>query len=153
MGVSELEAGFLSGEARVGKIPEPLRHAPEHGGGKLHLPSLPDGKAFARLDRSNTRRVSIRHQGAPENYACGPAARRCGFHFRFCPLVAVARRREETRAGAVLIAAFSEVRYIFAEGFLGHAAEILARRIRVSPRFLVQRRGLRDVALCQRRTL
>src|SRR6267143_744620 len=105
MGVSELEAGFLSGEARLREIPESLRHAPEHRGGKLHVSPLPDRKAFARLDRSHARRVSVRDKGAPENHACSPFVQCCRFHFRLCPLAAAAGRREKTWARAVPIAA------------------------------------------------
>src|SRR5713226_8083032 len=124
MGVSELEAGFLSREAGVGEIPEPLRHALEHGGSELHVSPLPHREVAARLDRSYARGISICHQGAPENYACGPAARRRGFCFGFCPLVAAAGRGEETRARAVSIAALLEVRCLFAERFPGRAAGI-----------------------------
>src|SRR5258707_935241 len=46
MGVSELEAGFLSGEARLREIPESLRHTPQHGRSQLHVSPLPDRKAF-----------------------------------------------------------------------------------------------------------
>src|SRR6266478_3698504 len=139
MGVSELEAGFLSGEARLREIPESLRHALEHRGSELHVSPLPDREASARLDRSHAGRISICHQGAPENYARRPLAQCFGFHFRFCSLAAAARRGEKTWAGTVSIAAFSEVRRFFAEGFSGHAAGIVTRRVRVSPRLLVQR--------------
>src|SRR6266404_357883 len=129
MGVSELEAGFLSGEARLREIPESLRHTPQHGRSQLHVSPLPDRKAFARLDRSHARGVSVRHQGAPENYARRALAQCCRFYFRFCALAAAAGRREKTWARAVPIAAILEVRCLFAEGFSGRAAQIFARRI------------------------
>src|SRR5258707_14276917 len=105
MGVSELEAGLLSGEARFREIPESLRDAPEHGGSELHLPPLPHREIAARLDRSGAAKLPIRHQGAPENYTCRPAARCPCVYFRFYSFAAAVGGGSKTRPCAVSIAA------------------------------------------------
>src|SRR5260370_2664502 len=95
MGVSKLEAGFLSCEARFREILESLRVAPQHCGSELHLPALSNREVAARLDRSHARGFSVRHQGAPENYARRPDARRRGIPSRFPALAPPAVLRDE----------------------------------------------------------
>src|ERR1700757_1644120 len=122
MGVCKLEAGFLSGEARVCKIPESLRVAPQHRGSELYVPALSNREVAAWLDRSHARGLSVRHQGAPENHTRRPAARRRGIHFGFSALASTARRRKEIGPGALPVAALFEVRCCSAAGFSRSAA-------------------------------
>src|ERR1700738_4302892 len=96
VGVSELEAGLLSGEARVREISEPLRKPVKYCRSELHVSALPHREVAARLDRGDTGELPIRYQSAPENHACCPAARHCGFHFRFYPIAAAAGRGQDT---------------------------------------------------------
>src|ERR1700680_2232819 len=110
MGVSELEAGILSGEACLREIPESLRHAFEHRGSELHVSPLPDREVTARVDCGHARELSVCDQGAPENHARCQAARRRGFHFGFSALFAAARRKKEIGPRAVSAAAILEVR-------------------------------------------
>ncbi len=69
MGVSNLEARFLSGETRAEEISELLRLEAECRRSQLHLP--PTGKRDDRpeLDRRNARAFSFHDQGAPGAHA------------------------------------------------------------------------------------
>src|SRR6266849_9253809 len=55
VGLCELEAGFLSGEAGLGEISEPLREPAEHGGSELHVSAVSHGEIAARLDCGDAR--------------------------------------------------------------------------------------------------
>ena len=77
MGVSDVEARFLSGETGAEEIPELLRLPTECRRSQLHLP--PTGKRNDRpeLDRGNARAFSLQHQGAPGAHA-HQAPEECG---------------------------------------------------------------------------
>src|SRR5271156_4799781 len=68
MGVSNLEARLLSGEARAEKIPEFLRLETERRRSQLHLPPVGKRDDRPELDRRNPRAFSLHHQGAPGAY-------------------------------------------------------------------------------------
>src|ERR1019366_2969987 len=69
MGLSNMEARFLSGETCTEKISELLRFETECRRSQLHLP--PVGKRVDRpeLDRRNARAFSLHDQGAPGAHA------------------------------------------------------------------------------------
>src|SRR5271154_6193680 len=65
MGVSNLEARFLSGEARAEKIPEFLRLETERRRSQLHLPPVGKRDDRPELDRRNPRAFPLHHQSPP----------------------------------------------------------------------------------------
>src|SRR6266496_4981907 len=65
VGVSQLEAGFLSRQTGAGQVSGPLCHTAEYGGGQLHLSSIGEGNDHPEMDRSNTRRLPLQRKGPP----------------------------------------------------------------------------------------
>ena len=69
MGLSKLEARFLSGQARAEKVSQSLRHATQHGRGELYFSATGEGDHDPELDPGNARALSSRHQGASGDHA------------------------------------------------------------------------------------
>src|SRR5208337_160824 len=69
MGVSDLEARFLSGETCAEEISELLRLETECCRSQLHLPPVGERDDRPELDRRNARAFSLHHQGAPGAHA------------------------------------------------------------------------------------
>src|SRR5208282_5173613 len=65
MGLSNLEACFLSRETSSEKIPEFLRLETECRRSQLHLPPVGERDDRPELDRRNPQPLSFRHQSAP----------------------------------------------------------------------------------------
>src|SRR5262249_61560295 len=110
MGVSQLEAGVLSGKTTFCEIPGALRGTPEYRRDQLYLPSLSDRKTSARMARRNTTGLSVRGEGQSENHAHEPAAKHRGVHRGFSERAGTAGDRKETRTGAVSASAVREGR-------------------------------------------
>src|SRR5712692_3088462 len=122
MGVSELEAGLLSGQAAAEEFPATLRHSTEHGGSEFHLPPTGEGDDGSKMDRGNTRRLSFWREGAPGHHAYQAAEG----HGRLCATLSEYYRAPgaggKAWPPAVPVAAESKSRLETAGGVSGHSA-------------------------------
>src|SRR5947199_10035052 len=69
MGLSELEARFLSGETGASEISVLLHHAPQYGRGEFHLSAIVERHQRPEMDPRNARQVSLRHKCPPSDHA------------------------------------------------------------------------------------
>src|SRR6266852_6802288 len=69
MGVSNMEARFLSRETCAEEIPELLRFKTKCRRSQLHLPPVDKRDDRTKLDRRNAGAFSLHHQGAPGAHA------------------------------------------------------------------------------------
>ena len=69
MGLPNLEAGFLSGQAGAEEISGTLRHAAQYGRGELHFPATGERNHHPELAARHARAFSFRGQGASGHHA------------------------------------------------------------------------------------
>ena len=69
VGLCELEAGVLSGEAGFGEIFGALQFAVEYGGGELYVSEISDGEVAARVAGAGAGGFQVCVQGESEDYA------------------------------------------------------------------------------------
>src|SRR5882724_10989812 len=77
MGLPELEARVLSGEAGAEEVSELLRVETERRRSQLHLPATGEGNDCSELDRRHSRSLSL-HDQSPSGAHPYQTAERCG---------------------------------------------------------------------------
>src|SRR5580698_1116612 len=117
MGLRELEARLLSGQARAEKVSKPLCHPAQYGRGELHFPPTGERDHDPELDSGDAGPLSVRHQSTPGDHAHQTVEG----HGRFCPAVSGDDRtpggRWQTWAGALSVAAELKSGCRAAQGF------------------------------------
>ena len=109
LGVHELEAKILSGEARVRRLPELLRESPELGGSELFVLALLDQKIANGVDCRNTCEFHICRESSADDHAYETPPRNGAAHAAIYFFAEAISAREEARPGFVSAAAKLQV--------------------------------------------
>ena len=141
-----MEGQLLSREDPARGHARLVRRAPAVGGDQQHL--LPDaqGRGAGALGAGHARGLSLRDQGVQAHHARRAAGGRRGGRLGGLSLQEPGGARRQARAGAVPAAALPEEGHGAAAGLPAAAARRPPRGLRVPPRQLVRRRGLRAAA-------
>src|SRR5439155_6334242 len=122
MGLSELEARFLSGETGASEISVLLHHATQYGRGEFHLSAIVERHHRPEMDRRNARQVSLRHKGPPSDHAYLAAKENRRIHSEIFKYAGAVGSCRQIRTTAFSVGAKHEGRYRRAERIFVNAA-------------------------------